>query len=333
MKKKILILGVNGFIGSHLLDSILSQKDWIVRGLDLHANHLPNHDRFTFVQGDMIHHQAWIEESIAWADVMLPLAAIANPVLYVKEPLRVFELDFQANLPYIPLCLKHQTRLVFPSTSEVYGLCQDPVFDEATSPLTLGPIHESRWIYGCLKQLLDRIIHGYGTQGLDYTLFRPFNWIGPRLDNLSDPAHARVVTRFIADIIKHQKVHLVNRGTQKRCFLDVRDGIAGLLQIIENKEQCASQEIFNLGFPEQNISIATLAHILIERMTQNSFFKPFADQTSIEYVDAVDHYGLGYADVGHRVPAIDRAHKALDWSPTYLLPQTLDWILVYAHSR
>ena len=111
-------------------------------------------------------------------DVILPLVAIATPATYVREPLRVFELDFEANLPIIRHCVKYKKRVVFPSTSEVYGACRDKEFDPETSELVLGPIHKQRWIYSCVKQLLDRIIWAYGQQGLQFTLFRPFNWVG-----------------------------------------------------------------------------------------------------------------------------------------------------------
>ena len=73
---------------------------------------------------------------------------------------------------------------MFPSTSEVYGMCPDPEFKEDESPLVLGPIHKQRWIYAASKQLLDRVIWAYGSEEqLDFTLFRPFNWIGPKLDD------------------------------------------------------------------------------------------------------------------------------------------------------
>jgi nucleoside-diphosphate-sugar epimerase len=144
-----------------------------------------NHPRFHFFKGDMFSHMKWIEDHIQKCDVVLPLVAIANPTLYVKDPLRVFKLDFEANLDVVKLCVKHKKRIIFPSTSEVYGMCPDKEFNEETSNLVLGPIHKQRWIYSCSKQLLDRVIYAHGVHdNLDYTLFRPFNWVGPKLDNI-----------------------------------------------------------------------------------------------------------------------------------------------------
>ncbi|OZB46705.1 MAG: NAD-dependent epimerase/dehydratase family protein, partial [Thiomonas sp. 14-66-4] len=178
--KKILILGVNGFIGHHLSKRILAATDWQVYGMDMSTDRiddlLPN-PRFKFFEGDITINKEWIEYHVRKCDVILPLVAIATPATYVKAPLRVFELDFEANLPIVRAAVKHGKRLVFPSTSEVYGMCTDAEFDPENSPLIYGPINKPRWIYACSKQLMDRVIAGYGQQeGLDYTLFRPFNW-------------------------------------------------------------------------------------------------------------------------------------------------------------
>lgn len=96
--------------------------------------------------------------------------------------------------------MKYGKHLVFPSTSEVYGMCTDEQFDPDASPLIYGPINKPRWIYACSKQLMDRVIWGYGMQeGLNFTLFRPFNWIGPGLDSIYTPKEgsSRVVTQFL----------------------------------------------------------------------------------------------------------------------------------------
>src|SRR5207249_4592544 len=83
-----------------------------------------------------------------------------------------------ANLPIVRACVRHGKGLVFPSTSEVYGMSPGRDFDPDASPLVYGPIHRHRWIDACSKQLMDRVIWAYGQQeGLDFTLFRPFNWM------------------------------------------------------------------------------------------------------------------------------------------------------------
>src|SRR5919107_461751 len=123
--KKILILGVNGFIGHHLSNRIIADTDWQVFGMDMmcdRVEHLLENKRFKFSEGDITINKEWIEYHVRKCDVVLPLVAIATPATYVREPLRVFELDFEANLPIIRHCVRYGKRVVFPSTSEVYGM-------------------------------------------------------------------------------------------------------------------------------------------------------------------------------------------------------------------
>src|SRR6476659_11031035 len=154
---KILILGVNGFIGHHLSHRIMAETDWEVFGMDMQSDRIASlldEKRFRFFEGDITINKEWIEYNIRKCDVVLPLVAIATPATYVREPLRVFELDFEANLPIVRQALRYGKRIVFPSTSEVYDMCEDPPFDAETSDLVLGPINKPRWIYSCSKQLM-----------------------------------------------------------------------------------------------------------------------------------------------------------------------------------
>ena len=190
--------------------------------------------------------------------MVLPLVAIATPATYVREPLRVFELDFEANLPIVRAAVRYRKRLVFPSTSEVYGMCDDEAFDPETSDLVLGPIDKPRWIYACAKQLMDRVIHAYGMeQGLDYTLFRPFNWIGAGLDsiNTAKEGSSRVITQFLGHIVRGEPIRLVDGGAQKRAFTYIDDGISALMKIIDNPGGIASGKIYNIGNPANNYSV------------------------------------------------------------------------------
>ena len=220
--KKILILGVNGFIGHHLSKRIIDATDWDIYGMDMQTDRISDlllEKRFHFFEGDITINREWIEYHIKKCDTVLPLVAIATPATYVREPLRVFELDFEANLPIVRACVRYKKRVVFPSTSEVYGMSRDEAFDPETSDLVLGPINKPRWIYSCAKQLMDRVIHAYGMQeGLDYTLFRPFNWIGAGLDsiNTAKEGSSRVITQFLGHIVRGEPIKLVDGGTQKR---------------------------------------------------------------------------------------------------------------------
>jgi nucleoside-diphosphate-sugar epimerase len=268
---KVLILGANGFIGSNLSEAILAQTDWQIFAMDMAADKLTeclkNKDRFHFHEGDITIHKEWVNYHVKKCDVILPLVAIATPAVYVQDPLRVFELDFEANLEIVRQCVQHKKRLIFPSTSEVYGMCTDAAFDEEDSHLVTGPIHKERWIYSTSKQLLDRVIYAYGKHHqLDYSLFRPFNWYGPKLDDIFNPkpGGSRVLTQFIGNILRGEDIMLVNGGAQQRCFAYIDDGVDALLKIIENKNGCAKNQIFNIGNPLEDISIRVLAELLVK---------------------------------------------------------------------
>src|SRR5262249_32716991 len=163
----------------------------------------------------------------------------------------------EENLRVVRYCVKYGKRIVFPSTSEVYGMCQDEVFDEDRSPLVLGPIRMQRWIYSCSKQLLDRVIWAYGQeQGLKFTLFRPFNWIGPRPDSLASAriGSSRAITQLILNLVEGSPIQLVDGGAQRRCFTDVSDGVECLFRIIENPDGACDGEIINVGNPDNEAS-------------------------------------------------------------------------------
>lgn len=321
MPLKVLILGVNGFIGSSLASAILRQKDWEVYGMDIGDHKLAGclgHERFKFVEGDVMINREWIEYHVKKCDVVIPLVAIANPAQYVIHPLRVFELDFETNLRVVRQCVQYGKRVVFPSTSEVYGMSPEPVLEETTSNMVYGPIDKQRWIYACSKQLMDRVIYAYGVQeDLDYTLFRPFNWIGPKLDNVFEPKEgsSRLFTQFISNIIFGKPIQLVDGGTQSRSFTFINDGVECLMRIIENKDGCAHRRIFNVGNPRNNVSVAELARIMIEEFKNYPEYRERAENAKVVEVSSKEYFGKYYQDIQTRVPSIEAAKEALGWEP------------------
>jgi nucleoside-diphosphate-sugar epimerase len=319
--KKILILGVNGFIGHHLSKRIIETTPWEIYGMDMNADRvddLMQEKRFHFFEGDITINKEWIAYHVRKCDTVLPLVAIATPATYVTEPLRVFELDFEANLPIVRACVEYRKRLVFPSTSEVYGMCRDDHFDAETSELVLGPIHKQRWIYSCAKQLMDRVIWAYGVERLlDFTLFRPFNWIGPGLDNLyaHKEGSSRVVTQFLGNIVRGEPIQLVDGGKQRRSFTYIDDGIDALMKIIDNPDRVASGKIYNIGNPQNNLSIGELARLMVQTALTYPEYRVRARKVRLTVTKSEKYYGKGYQDMQHRVPQIDKTRRELDWRP------------------
>lgn len=335
---RVLILGVGGFIGNALVERLLAAGGYAVYGMDLHSSNIRRflgQPGFHFVEGDISINREWIEYHVRKCDVILPLVAIATPIEYVRDPLRVFSLDFEENLRIVRYCVRFGKRLVFPSTSEVYGMCSDEKFDEHHSNLVTGPIRMQRWIYSCSKQLLDRVIWAYGVkEDLRFTLFRPFNWLGPRLDSLDSAriGSSRAITQLILNLVSGTPIQLVDGGGQKRCFTDVRDGIDCLERIIENPKGRADGEIFNIGNPDNEASIRELAELLTRQYQAHPLRKLFPPPAGIVPVESGRYYGPGgYQDVFHRCPAVRNAAKKLAWKPKIGLEEavgsTLDFFL------
>jgi nucleoside-diphosphate-sugar epimerase len=327
--KRILILGVNGFIGHHLSKRIIATTDWEVYGMDMQTERIEDllpEKRFHFFEGDITINREWIEYHIRKCDTVLPLVAIATPATYVKHPLKVFELDFEANLPIVRSCVKYGKRIIFPSTSEVYGMSRDKAFDPETSELVLGPINKPRWIYSCAKQLMDRVIHAYGMeQGLDYTLFRPFNWIGAGLDsiNTAKEGSSRVITQFLGHIVRGENIKLVDGGRQKRAFTYIDDGIDALMKIIENKNGVAKSQIYNIGNPKNNYSVKDLAAMMLKLALTYPEYQPSARKVKLVATTADKYYGKGYQDVQNRVPKITNTMRDFGWRPRVNMQRAL----------
>jgi len=334
---RVLILGVNGFIGNALTRRILTTTDWQVFGLDVGSDRIEEflgEKRFRFLEGDIAINREWIEYHVKKCDVVLPLVAIATPATYVKNPLSVFELDFEENLRVIKMAARYGKRVVFPSTSEVYGMCPDAEFDEDASPLVYGPIRKERWIYSASKQLLDRVIWAMGSaNGLRFTLFRPFNWYGPHLDDVDAPKEgsSRVLTQFLHNVLYGVPIKLVDGGRQRRCFTFIEDGIDGLMKILVNENGCADGQIFNLGNPSADLSIRELAERLVAAVGTYEKFAPLAREAKLVEVSAAEYYGANYQDITTRVPSVRKAKECLGWTPTTDfatgLAKTLDFYL------
>ncbi len=283
--KRILILGVNGFIGHHLSQRILERTDWEVYGMDMQTDRIATllgHKRFRFFEGDITINREWIEYHVRKCDTVLPLVAIATPATYVKEPLKVFELDFEANLPIVRGCVRHGKRLVFPSTSEVYGMCADREFDPEAS-------------------------------------------FGSGLDNLdaAKEGSSRVITQFFGHIVRGEPIKLVDGGRQKRAFTYVDDGIDALMKIIENRKGIATRKIYNIGNPKNNYSVRELAGMMVKLALDYPEYRANAGKVKLLNTTALQYYGKGYQDVQNRVPKIAGTVKDLDWKPRVNMPDAL----------
>jgi nucleoside-diphosphate-sugar epimerase len=177
---------------------------------------------------------------------------------------------------------------------------------------------------------MDRVIWAYGMkEGLDFTLFRPFNWIGAGLDNINAPKEgsSRVVTQFLGQIARGQDIMLVGGGEQRRTFTYIDDGVDCLLRIIRNKAGVASGKIYNVGNPRNNLSIRELAETLLRLAKNYPEYRSRARRVKLRSVKAEKYFGEGYQDIQFRVPAIANTRRELGWRPRVGMEAALDLIL------
>ena len=196
-------------------------------------------------------------------------------------------------------------------------MCHDEEFDPEHSELVCGPINKPRWIYSNAKQLMDRVIWGYGMEGLNFTLFRPFNWIGAGLDSIhtAKEGSSRVVTQFFGHIVRGEAISLVDGGAQKRAFTYIDDGIDALVRIIANVDGVATGKIYNIGNPVNNYSIRELAHMMLDLAADYPEYADAVRRVRIVETTSGAYYGEGYQDVRNRVPKIANTSAELGWKP------------------
>ncbi|MDZ7736228.1 MAG: NAD-dependent epimerase/dehydratase family protein [Gammaproteobacteria bacterium] len=215
---------------------------------------------FTFRKCDISKDRDLVEEIVASHDVVFDLAAYVHPGSFIADPLEVVKLNFFDTLKIIEACARHECRLIHFSTCEVYGKTGGSAepFAEDASDCIVGPIANHRWIYSSAKQLLDRIIHAHGLAGdLEYTIVRPFNFVGPLMDFLMDSpdmGNPRVFAHFMSALIYGRALQLVDGGHSMRCFTDIEDGTRALQKILEHPEETRNQ-IINIGNPENETTI------------------------------------------------------------------------------
>ena len=346
---RILALGAAGFIGSHLTHRLLLDGHEVT-AVDLSADKIADelgHPRLTFIQQD-IRQPGWdLQPMVADCDLVIDLIAYANPGLYLRIPLEVFRLNFTENLKIAEACVRAQRRLIQFSTCEVYGRTaasiqkarlvdpEDPAlatFVEDESEYILGPVVKHRWIYSSAKQLLERVLHAHGLEsGFPYTIIRPFNFIGPKIDFLpgeNTDGIPRVFSYFMEALLEGTEMKLVNGGTNRRCYTYIDDAIECMSRIVANPGGVCDRQIFNIGSPYNELSIRQMAESMREIYAEK-FRDPAVPLPQIVSVSGEEFYGAGYDDSDRRIPDITKARTLLGWEPHFTLRQTLEETMSY----
>jgi UDP-apiose/xylose synthase len=332
--RRIAVLGAGGFLGSHLVPGLIERFGCEIDAVDIDLCKLECDDaRIQRIRAS-VDEPNLVAEITARADVVLSLTALCNPAQYSSIPLEVIDANFTDLMPLVKACASRRVRLIHFSTAEVYGrraldLAGDPSsrMSEDASCFLLGPVHLERWTYACAKQLLERVIWAHGTHGeLPFTIIRPFNTIGPRMDfvpGIDGDGTPRVLACFMARLLRGEPLELVDGGAQKRAFMSVTDMVEAVSRVVARPHAC-NRQILNLGNPSNNVSISELARLMARVFAE---LYPAAASARYEHVSAEAFYGPGYDDTQERIPDVSKAQQLLDWRPTETLEAMLPDII------
>jgi UDP-glucose 4-epimerase len=306
---KVLITGGAGFVGSHLAEAFIARGDAVIAldtGSQAKVRHLVGRERFRLVV-DSVMNPDIVDGLAAQADVIYHLAGVVGVEHYVADPYQVLNVNINGTQNVLRAAFKHGRRVVFASTSEVYG--RNPAVPwREDADRVLGPSTIDRWCYATSKAAGEHFCLAYRRLGLPVTILRYFNVYGPRLDRLDV---GRVITIFMGQLLRGEPLTVIGDGSQTRCFTYVTDAVratvaAGLLAAAEG-------QVINVG-TDRETSIRRLAELMIEIGGGTS---------TLRFVPQEKVYGDGYEDVARRVPDVTRMESLLGVSATTSLEEGL----------
>ncbi|HXU33863.1 MAG TPA: NAD-dependent epimerase/dehydratase family protein [Thermoanaerobaculia bacterium] len=313
---KILITGGAGFLGSHLGDFLLSQGHEVVAldtSSDLKIRHNAGNPKFHFIKGSILDHDL-LESLIAKCDKVFHLAAVVGVEHYVEDPLHVLNINVNGTQEVIKLAYRYDKKVIFSSTSEVYGKSKDTPFHEYGDRL-LGATSIDRWCYSTSKAVGEHFCFAYAKLGLPVVIVRFFNAYGPRLDRIDV---GRVITIFMGQLLRGEPLTVIGDGKQTRAFTYVGDAVRALAMAGEKTEAVGG--IFNIG-TDRETTVLELAEAMIRAYPETG--------SKISFVQQQEVYGESYEDIPRRYPDITRMREILGIDPATPLEeglrQTIEW--------
>ncbi|MEH7384980.1 NAD-dependent epimerase/dehydratase family protein [Bacillus sp. JJ1521] len=314
---KVLVTGGAGFIGSHLVERLIEKGhdvtclDDLSTGKDSFLIHVMKHPKFSFVNGSGLD-RSLLKGLIENCDIVFHLAAVLGVKNTVENPLKVIEGNIDVTRNILELAFPRKVKVIFSSTSEVYGKNEMLPFSEESNRV-LGPTTTHRWCYATAKALDEHMCFAYAEKGLPVTVLRYFNSYGPRATSTQ---YGGVVPKFISAALKGEPITVYGDGRQTRCFTFIDDTVKGTLLSMDEK---FNNQVFNIG-SNQLISINELAE-KVKEITQSS--------SPIVHIPYDLAYGTGYEDTLNRTPDLTKVKKLLKFEPTVLLDdglkRTIEW--------
>ncbi|VXC85102.1 UDP-glucuronic acid decarboxylase family protein [Sphingomonas sp. 8AM] len=305
-RKRILVTGGAGFLGSHLIDRLLERGDEVVcvdnlfTGAKRNIEHLHSNPRFEFMRHDVCF-PLYVE-----VDEIYNLACPASPIHYQHDPVQTTKTSVIGAINMLGLAKRLKCKIFQASTSEVYG---DPHVHPQTEDYwgNVNPIG-IRSCYDEGKRCAETLFFDYHRQmGLEVKVARIFNTYGPRMH----PADGRVVSNFIMQALKDEPITLYGDGSQTRSFCYRDDLVEGFLRLMDTAPDFAGP--VNIGNPNE-FTIRELAELVIELTGSRS---------------TLDYRPLPQDDPMQRQPNITVARDTLGWEPKVQLREGLERTIDY----
>ena len=311
---RFLITGGAGFIGGHLVESLLADGHETVvvddysTGSPRNLAKVANHPKLRIIEADILNCAELLDAEIAACDAVFHLAAAVGVELVVRDPVRTITTNVHGTENVLKLTAKYNRRVIVASTSEVYGKSTREYFSERDD-LLIGPPTHSRWAYACSK-LLDEfyLMAFHRGNALPGTVVRFFNTVGPRQTG----RYGMVVPRFVGRALRNEPLQVYGDGEQSRCFCHVADVVRALLLLLPREDIWGG--VFNIG-SQRSVTIRQLAELVIERTKSSSI---------IEQIPYEKAYEKGFEDMRRRMPDTERIHSLTGWQPAYSLEQIID---------
>jgi UDP-glucose 4-epimerase len=320
--QRCLITGGAGFIGSHLVDFLVARGDEVVILDDLstgtHKNleHISGHQAVEFVEGST-RDRDLVDELVARNDVVFHLASAVGVQLIVDRPLECLLGNVRGTEHVLCAAARHKRRVLFTSTSEVYGKNSIGALTEEADHV-LGSPFKSRWAYAIAKGFGEALAHGlYQAEDAQVVVARLFNCVGPRQTG----QYGMVLPRFVRQALTGDDITVFGNGTQTRCFAHVADTVQALLMLSEHPE--AVGKVFNVG-ADSEVPIIELARRVIERCGSDS---------RIQLVPYEEAYGEGFEELGRRKPDTAAIRQLTGWTPTRTIDDAIDDVILHEQSR
>ena len=320
-QQRVLVTGGAGFIGSHLVQSLLGSGARVTVLDDLSTGRLSNlravlgHPGLDgLIEGSILERDK-LAALVERVDLVFHLAAVVGVGLVLEQPVRTLDVNVEGTRNVLAACARGGVGVLFASSSEVYGRSASPPFREE-DPLLFGATEEPRWSYAASKAIGEwEAFARSREEGLSALVVRLFNTVGPRQAG----AYGMVLPRLVSAAVAGEPLTVFGDGRQTRAFCHVSDVVAALkglgtrLVLAAAEGRALAPRVYNVG-GRREVTIEALAR-LVKRLA--------ASRSPIVHMPYREAYGVHFEDLRRRLPDTTRLWEEIGWRPEIGLEETV----------